>query len=177
MTEDATGRTPPRAVVLGLGNILLGDEGVGVRVVEELERAGGLPGVELVDGGTAGFRLLPYFDAAGLVVVVDAAADGAPPGTVTVLRPRFSGAYPSRDRASQQPGPLTLTPHDFGLKNILDALALADDRPEIVLVTVSVSEADRASLELSAPVAEAVRAAADRVRDVLTGSEGTSTSR
>jgi hydrogenase maturation protease len=166
VTADANGLTRPRAVVLGLGNILLGDEGVGVRVVEELERAGGLPGVELVDGGTAGFRLLPYFDAADLVVVVDAAADGAPPGTVAVLRPGFSGAYPP-----------ALTPHDFGLKNILDALALADDRPEIVLVTVSVAEADRASLELSPPVAGAVRAAADRVRDVLTGSGGTSTSR
>jgi hydrogenase maturation protease len=166
VTADANGLTRPGTVVLGLGNILLGDEGVGVRVVEELERAGGLPGVELVDGGTAGFRLLPYFDAAGLVVVVDAASDGAPPGTVTVRRPEFSGAYPS-----------ALTPHDFGLKNILDALALADDRPEIVLVTVSVAEADRASLELSPPVADAVRAAADRVRDVLTGSGGTSTSR
>ncbi|MBP1658928.1 MAG: hybD [Candidatus Aminicenantes bacterium] len=157
MTEDAIGRTRPRTVVLGLGNILLGDEGVGVRVVEELERGGGLPGVEIVDGGTAGFRLLPYFDAADLVVVVDAAADGAPPGTVTLLTPAFAGAYPP-----------ALTPHDLGLKSIMDALALADERPEIVLLTVSVAEADRASLELSPPVAAAVREAAARIRGLLT---------
>lgn len=146
-----------KTVVLGLGNILLGDEGVGVRVVEELERTGGLAGVELVDGGTAGFRLLPYFDEASLVVVVDAAADGLPPGTVTVREPEFSGAYPA-----------ALTPHDFGLKNILDALALADDRPDIVLVTVSVADADRASLDLSPPVARAVPEAAARIRRLLT---------
>ena len=103
MTSDVPAGRPPRTVVLGLGNILLGDEGVGVRVVEELERSGGLPGVELVDGGTAGFSLLSYFDGAALVVVVDAAADGAPPGTVTLTRPEVSGTYPA-----------ALTPHDVG---------------------------------------------------------------
>lgn len=157
MTGSAAEATPLKTVVLGLGNILLGDEGVGVRVVEELERTGGLPGVELVDGGTAGFRLLPYFDGAGLVVVVDAAADGRPPGTVTMLRPAFSGAYPA-----------VITPHDFGLKNILDALALADDRPEIVLVTISVADADRASLDLSPDVGRAVPETAALIRRLLT---------
>ena len=146
-------------VVLGLGNILLGDEGAGVRVVEELERTGGLPGVELVDGGTAGLRLLPYFDGAARVVVVDASADGAPPGTVTVTRPAFTG-----------PPRAALTPHDLGLMSLLDALALADERPEIVLVTISVAEADTvsASLELTPPVARAVPEAAARVRGLLT---------
>lgn len=166
MTQDARAGMPLKTVVLGLGNILLGDEGVGVHVVEELRRSGGLPGVELVDGGTAGFSLLPFFDGAGLVVVVDAAADGAPPGTVTLTRPAFDAAFPP-----------VLTPHDVGLKNILDALVLGDERPEIVLLTISVTEADRASLELSPPVADAVHAAADRVRRFLTRPEESSTSR
>ena len=157
MTAKAPSGEPLRTVVLGLGNILLGDEGVGVRVVEELERSGGLPGVELVDGGTAGFRLLPYFDGARLVVVVDAAADGAPPGTVTMLEPAFAGAYPA-----------ALTPHDLGLKAILDALALAEDRPAIVLFTISIAEPERATLELSPPVARAVLEAAARIRRLLT---------
>jgi hydrogenase maturation protease len=149
-----------------LGNILLGDEGVGVRVVEELQRSGGLPGVDLVDGGTAGFSLLPYFDGAGLVVIVDAAADGSPLGTVTLARPAFAAEHPA-----------ALVPHDIGLKNILDAVALADERPDVILVTVSVAEADRASLELSPAVSRAVREAADRVRDILSGRGGSSTSR
>jgi hydrogenase maturation protease len=166
VTPDELAGRPLKTVVLGLGNILLGDEGVGVRVVEELERSGGLPGVDLVDGGTAGFGLLSFFDGARLVVVVDAAADGAPPGTVTITRPSFSGDYPA-----------ALTPHEVGLKNILDALALSDDRPEIVLMTVSVDGADRASLELTPPAAAAVREAADRIRRLLNGPGGSSTSR
>ncbi len=166
MTPPEPDEKPLKTVVLGLGNILLGDEGAGVRVVEEIERTGGLPGVELVDGGTAGFSLLPFFDGARLVLVVDAAADGAPPGTVTLTRPEFSGSYPA-----------ALTPHEVGLKNILDAVALADERPEIVLVTISVAEADRASLELSPRVAEAVREAADRIRRFFTGPGGSSISR
>jgi hydrogenase maturation protease len=166
VTQGELAAKPLKTVVLGLGNILLGDEGVGVRVVEELERTGGLPGVDLVDGGTAGFSLLSYFDGARLAVVVDAAADGAPPGTVTLTRPEFSGTYPA-----------ALTPHEVGLKNILDALALTGVRPEIVLVTVSVAEADRASLELSPPVAAAVREAAGLIRRLLTRPAGSSTSR
>jgi hydrogenase maturation protease len=149
-----------------VGNILLGDEGVGVHVVEELRRRGGLAGVELVDGGTAGFSLLPYFDNARLVVIVDAAADGKPLGTVSLTRPAFAADYPP-----------VLTPHDVGLKNILDALALADERPDIVLVTVSVAAADRASLELSPEVGRAVPEAAARVRLLLSGPGGSSTSR
>ncbi|MGZ5453443.1 MAG: hydrogenase maturation protease [Candidatus Aminicenantales bacterium] len=166
MTPNELAAKPLKTVVLGLGNILLGDEGVGVRVVEELERTGGVPGVDLVDGGTAGFSLLSFFDGARLVVVVDAADDGAPPGTVTLTRPEFSGTYPA-----------ALTPHDVGLKNILDALALTGVRPEIALVTVSVAEADRASLELSPPVAAAVLEAADRIRRLLTRPAGSSTFR
>ncbi|HSA95457.1 MAG TPA: hydrogenase maturation protease [Acidobacteriota bacterium] len=166
MTAGETAIQAARTVVLGIGNVLLGDEGVGVRVVEELERAGGCPGAELVDGGTAGLELLAFFDGAGLVVIVDAAADGAPPGTVNVSAPAFAADHPP-----------ARTPHEIGLKGILDALALADERPEIVLVTVSVVEAERASLELSPAVARAVPEAASRVRGLLSGRRGTSTSR
>jgi hydrogenase maturation protease len=166
VTFERSAGPPRRTVVLGLGNILLGDEGIGVHVVEELQRSGGLPGVELVDGGTAGFSLLPYFDGAGLVVIVDAADDGAPPGTVTLARPSFAAGHPA-----------ALVPHDVGLKNILDAVALADERPDVILVTVSIAEADRASLELSPAVSRAVREAAARVRDILSGRGGSSTSR
>jgi len=166
VTPDASAGRPRRTVVLGVGNILLGDEGVGVHIVEELRRRGGLSGVELVDGGTAGFSLLPYFDGARLVVIVDAADDGKPPGTVSLTRPAFADDYPA-----------VLTPHDVGLKNILDALAWADEKPEIVLVTVSVAAADCASLELSPEVGRAVPEAAARVRRLLSEPGGSSTSR
>ncbi|MEW6225307.1 MAG: hydrogenase maturation protease [Chloroflexota bacterium] len=81
---------PP--VVIGVGNLLLGDDAVGLRVVEALRRLadaepGVLPaGTGLVDGGTLGLGLLSHLHGAGALVIVDAADRGAAPGTVSVRR-------------------------------------------------------------------------------------------
>lgn len=81
----------PELLVIGVGNVLLSDEGVGVHVVRELERqdpehASLPPGTRLVDGGTLGLDLLPMIAGADAVVLVDAVNLGATPGTLTVLR-------------------------------------------------------------------------------------------
>ena len=55
----------PKTLVLGLGNVLMGDEGVGVYVVRELEKRSPCPDVECLDGGTGGFILLEPMEAAG----------------------------------------------------------------------------------------------------------------
>jgi hydrogenase maturation protease len=81
---------PP--VVIGVGNLLLGDDAAGLRVVHALRRRadaepGALPpGTRLVDGGTLGLDLLRVLRGAGALVVVDAADLGTTPGTVTVRR-------------------------------------------------------------------------------------------
>ena len=51
-----------KTIVLGIGNILLGDEGIGVHIVKRLQEEDLLPGVLVIDGSTAGFRLLPLFE-------------------------------------------------------------------------------------------------------------------
>jgi hydrogenase maturation protease len=72
-----------RILVLGVGNILLKDEGVGVKVVEKLQSAYGFsPNVELMDGGTVGLRLLDPISESDHVIVVDAVQNGMPPGTL-----------------------------------------------------------------------------------------------
>jgi hydrogenase maturation protease len=73
--------------VLGLGNILMGDEGIGVHVVRALEQHTLPAGVECLDGGTGGFVLLEPLESADRIVLVDAAADGNPIGTVTRTTP------------------------------------------------------------------------------------------
>jgi hydrogenase maturation protease len=79
-------------VIIGIGNLLLRDDGVGVHTVTELQRraAAGditLPaGVELVDGGTTGRALLPLLHGARALVVIDAVELGLPPGSIHVLR-------------------------------------------------------------------------------------------
>jgi hydrogenase maturation protease len=121
--EAALGPT----LILGIGNILMGDEGVGVEVVRELERRSLPPGVECLDGGTGSLTLLGPMGAARRIILVDATVNGEVPGTVQRLRPRFSTDYPR-----------TLTAHDIGLKDLLDAFHLLGDECDVTLFAVSI---------------------------------------
>lgn len=73
-----------KVVVLGIGNVLLADEGIGVLAVKVLEEFFEVPSenVELVDGGVGSFQLLPYIEKAKRLLVIDAIAKGSPPGTL-----------------------------------------------------------------------------------------------
>jgi hydrogenase maturation protease len=121
-------------VVLGIGNLLLGDDGLGPIVVRELVRDGPLdavagtpaglpPGTDLVDGGTTGLALLPTVAGARALVVVDAVdIGGHPPGTVHVLTgPRIGDAYRPR-----------LTAHQVGAGDLIGTARLSGTLPERV---------------------------------------------
>jgi hydrogenase maturation protease len=106
---------PPAAtLVLGLGNTLRGDDGVGVRVVEALATRSLPPGVEVVDGGTQGLALVNLMEGRKRVVFVDAADVGRSPGEFI----RFS-----RDEAVFLGNDQHLSAHASGLR---DALLLAE---------------------------------------------------
>jgi hydrogenase maturation protease len=141
-----------KTLVLGLGNVLMGDEGVGVHVVRALEKQGELPGVEFLDGGTGGFILLEPMQAAGRILMIDAAADGNPIGTVTRTVPRFSRDYPP-----------TMTAHDVGIKDLLDLFYMLDGGREVVLYAISIDPRQSISLELSREIAAAAELATDRI--------------
>ena len=141
-----------RLTVLGIGNILMGDEGVGIHIVRHLEKICGRPDVRYVDGGTGGFHLLDYFASSDLVLIIDATVDGKEPGSVTRLFPHFSRDYPR-----------TLVSHDIGLKDMLDALQLLEKKPETVLFTVTIKHPVRVSMDLSPGIQEAVSTAAERI--------------
>ena len=140
--------TNERTLVLGLGNVILGDEGVGVRVVRALERRSLPDGVECLDGGTGGFILLEPLQNAGRIVLIDAAADGNPPGTVTRTTPRFSRDYPP-----------TLTAHDIGVKDLLDAFYMQGGTREVILYAISIDPNQHLSMELSWECAAAAQVA------------------
>jgi len=144
----------PSTLILGIGNVLLGDEGVGVYVVEELERHKLPPGVECLDGGTGGFQLLDPIQQAGRVILVDATLDGGDPGRVTRLQPRYSKDYPR-----------TLTAHDIGLKDLLDALYLLGGNPDVTLFAVSISHPAGVQVGLSEELAARVPEIAGQVLD------------
>jgi hydrogenase maturation protease len=127
-----------RCLVLGIGNVLMGDEGIGVHVVRRIPHAALPPGVDCLDGGTGGLHLLGPMQSAGRVVLIDATVDGNPPGTVRRLRPRFSSDYPP-----------SLTAHDIGLKDLLDALELLGGAPEVTLFAVSIDPVSETNASLS----------------------------
>jgi hydrogenase maturation protease len=97
-------------LVLGLGNMLLSDEGAGGRAVEELKRLYAFPSeVEIIDGGTMGFELLPYLEGRSHLLVVDAVTNNGIPGSTVRLELDDPPAY-FRTR---------LSPHQIGLADIL----------------------------------------------------------
>lgn len=150
--ETVTAPPNTRPLVLGVGNLLLGDEGVGVVAVRELEAAGFATRADLVDGGTGGFHLLDFFRGRSHIILIDAAADDRPPGTVSRLKPRFSSEYPP-----------SLTAHDIGLKDLIETAILLGDLPRVDLITISVGSPGKLTMELSSQV----RAALPRVRALV----------
>jgi hydrogenase maturation protease len=141
-----------KTLVLGLGNVLMGDEGVGVHVVRALEKHPLPAGVECLDGGTGGFILLEPLQNAERILLVDAAADGNPPGTVTRTTPRFSRDYPP-----------TLTAHDIGVRDLLDAFYIQDGTREVVLYAIAIEPKQPVSMELSAEGAVAAQVAVHEI--------------
>ncbi len=137
-----------KTLVLGLGNVLMGDEGVGVHVVRDLAKRALSGKVECLDGGTGGFILLEPLQDAGRIILIDAAADGNPPGTVTRTTPRFSRDYPP-----------TLTAHDIGVKDLLDVFYIQGGGPEVVLYAIAIDPQQPISLELSPEIAQAAQVA------------------
>lgn len=107
-------------LVLGVGNILLHDEGLGVRAIEELEQRYLMaPEVELLDGGTCGLELLDNLKGRDLLIIIDAMKNGGLPGSVYRLADREVPAHFNT----------RITPHQLGISDLLATLGLMDSLP------------------------------------------------
>jgi len=145
-------------LVLGIGNILLRDEGVGVRVVEALGREVLPEGVELLDGGTAGADLLDTLAGRRKVVVIDALDAGAEPGAVV----RLAGG-----ELAPHDGPLSL--HEIGLAETLAMARQLGCAPhEVVVIGVQPGDVSP-GLELTEPVARVVPKVVEFVLEEVRG--------
>ena len=147
-----------RILVLGVGNPLMRDDGVGPRVVELLLSGYHFPdNVEVVDAGTMSFMILDLFREISRLIVVDAVDNtGHPPGTVTTLTPEEIA--PNQVRHSL---------HDTRLVDVLSAAELMGNAPETVAVGVQIEAIENWVLELSPAVEKAVPIAAAAVLDQL----------
>lgn len=141
-------------LIMGIGNYLMADEGVGVHLVEALQPLG-VPGVDLLDGGTGGFHLLEYFEKYRHVILVDATLDGRTPGTIRLIEPRFAADFPR-----------AMSTHDIGMKDLVSALQLLGRMPRIHLFVVSIESIQQQGIELTETIAASLPGLMQEVLDL-----------
>ncbi len=159
-TEDRMAKTKKkRFLVLGVGNILLKDEGLGVRAVEYIREKYSVPeSVSLIDGGTGGLNLLSLMRDFDHIIIVDAVAPRTAPGTLYRIPGRMLSKTPL----------LMTTAHQIGVKEMLAIAALEGYDPDVVIIGMEPKEVS-AGLELSSVVREKLAEAAGMVAKELEG--------
>jgi hydrogenase maturation protease len=141
-----------KRVVLGVGNTIMGDEGVGVRCVEWLAPHVP-PDVFVVDGGTSTHELLGDIEEAELLIIVDAIATTLPPGSnVRLEGDRIPSAFSNK-----------LSPHQHGINDLLAALALLGKSPKRLVLFGIAPERIELGMELTAAVSAVVPEVGRRV--------------
>jgi len=149
-----------RVLILGLGNPLLGDEGIGVRVVEELKGRELPDGVAVVEGGTAGLGLIGLMEGYQRVIIVDAADMGRSPGCVV----RFT---PLEAQFKTAEAPLSL--HQIGLGEMLALAEALEVAPaELVIIGIQPSQVEmgaRLSPEVEGAIPQIIRTILDEELD------------
>lgn len=146
-----------KILVLGIGNYLMGDEGIGVHIANRLQQQGLLPDVEIVDGGTGGFHLLGYFENYETIVLVDATLDNNPNGTIRLIKPRFAQDFPK-----------AMSTHDIGLKDMVCSLQLLGKIPTIYLFVVSIESLQQQGIELTPEIENIVPELIEKITDLVT---------
>ena len=132
-------------LIVGVGNILLSDEGAGVAAVRLLEGRPLPAGTEILEAGTVGMELLAWMDGVEHLIILDAVDFDAAPGTLCRFRANGTAGWPGR--------PLSF--HELGILEVLDAGRLIDAFPDVVVIGVQPGSL-ATGLELTAPVAAAL---------------------
>ncbi len=124
--------TPPRIVVVGVGNLLQKDEGVGIHAIQALEKMDLPPDIKLVDGGTSP-DLIAYTRVSDKIIIVDCAKADGEPGTLYRFKP---------EDLTTGKGTLT-SAHEMGVVENLNLMSLTDNKPkETVIIGIEPAEID-----------------------------------
>ena len=142
-------------LILGIGNYLLGDEGVGVQTAIAIQQLPIANQVDVVDGGTGGFHLLEFFEVHDKVILIDATLDNNEPGTIRLIQPRFAKDFPR-----------AMSTHDIGLRDMVNALQLMDKMPEIYLFVVSIESIQQQGIELTYAIEKTIPILIEKVLEL-----------
>ena len=142
-----------KTVVLGVGNILLSDEGFGVRVAEALSQRFRFPDVvEVLDGGTLGIELMRFLDGAQRLILIDA-IHGAKPGSFRIIKGDDVRLY-FQEKVSL---------HEMGIQEVLASLVVMEKPIAEIVVIGVVPQSLEISLDLTPLVASRIDEATDSV--------------
>lgn len=143
-----------RVLVLGIGNLLLSDEAVGVRAIEAFEKRFDVPDfVDIMDGGTAGMELMEAMADRDHIIIVDAVLASEPAGSVIVLRDKEVPALFTKK----------ISPHQLGLADVLSALHLTDEFPKRLTLIGVIPESLEPSIGLTPKVEKSLDIALDQI--------------
>lgn len=145
-----------KVLILGIGNILMSDDGIGVYIVNHIAESGiKLPAhVELLDGGTAGLDLVPYLQGFDRIIIVDALRVDDKPGSVYRFPATLSRANSSR-----------MSLHELGVAEIVRHLSLTGENPEVEIVGIVPEDITTFDITISASVLESVPRAIDVIME------------
>jgi hydrogenase maturation protease len=145
--------------VIGCGNPLMGNDAVGIRIIERLERE--FPDIDVVEGGVGGMGLIPLMEGYDAILIVDATTGFGKPGDIHVF---------SDDIPSSEVFPMSL--HDFGLAEALEMAGVIGVKPHIVIIAIEGGEINEFSPTMDPVVESAMEIAYQKVLDELEKIEG-----
>ena len=149
-----------KIVVIGIGNLLLMDEGIGVHTINELEKHDFPRGVVIYDGGTGGFKLIDLMHGASMVIFIDAVETGKVPGTVTIFKSEDVRSIYHKKKYSL---------HDTDLMEVIKMTELLDNPPEIEIVGIQpqiINYGTSLSKELTDSMPDIINTVLSRIEDV-----------
>jgi hydrogenase maturation protease len=135
-----------KIAVMGIGNILMQDEGIGVHIIKHLEKYDFNPHITLIDGGNMGMDLLPFFDEYGQMIIVDAVDFEKEPGFIdTIENDEILALFTTK-----------MSLHHLGLKDVLSYAKLLDQTPkDLCLIGIQPEEIEF-EIQLSATISSKI---------------------
>ncbi len=152
--ESGGGDTPPpKVLILGVGNLLLRDEGFGVHAIRSLEDSSFPENIKILDAGTISHQLIPLFHSIDYLIVIDVIEAGDKPGSIFKFSPDDVKFRSER----------MLSLHQMGLIDILQMAELTGAKPKTIIIGIQPKDISSWSLDLSDEIKDAI----PKVKDLI----------